>query len=123
MVGIRRVDVVAAVAATGDNSLQEEIREPLIPEDKTRADEEDGYGPKDLSHKSCSTEHEWMVYLSTFVAVCGSYAFGTCAGYSLPTQLAITDNLDLSLAEVPITALGATLIDKAGRKPLFIGKS
>ncbi|CAL5353864.1 unnamed protein product [Camellia sinensis] len=83
----------------GENSLQEEIREPLIPEDKTRADEEDGYGAKDQSHKSSTMEHEWMVYLSTFVAVCGSYAFGTCAGYSSPTQSAITDDLDLSLAE------------------------
>ncbi|GMP91152.1 hypothetical protein CsSME_00041969 [Camellia sinensis var. sinensis] len=83
----------------GENSLQEEIREPLIPEDKTRADEEDGYGAKDQSHKSSTMEHEWMVYLSTFVAVCGSYAFGTCAGYSSPTESAIMDDLDLSLAE------------------------
>ncbi|XP_028067346.1 sugar transporter ERD6-like 7 isoform X2 [Camellia sinensis] len=83
----------------GENSLQEEIRELLIPEDKNQADEEDGYGAKDQSHKSSTAEHEWMVYLSTFVAVCGSYAFGTCAGYSSPTQSAITDDLDLSLAE------------------------
>ncbi|XP_004290698.1 PREDICTED: sugar transporter ERD6-like 7 [Fragaria vesca subsp. vesca] len=43
--------------------------------------------------------HRWMVYLSTFVAVCGSYEFGCCAGFSSPTQDAITDDLSLSLAE------------------------
>ncbi|KGN47881.1 sugar transporter ERD6-like 7 [Cucumis sativus] len=41
----------------------------------------------------------WMVYLSTLVAVCGSYEFGTCAGYSSPTQSAIINDLHLSLAE------------------------
>ncbi|XP_028067344.1 sugar transporter ERD6-like 7 isoform X2 [Camellia sinensis] len=93
----------------GENSLQEEIREPLIPEDKTRADEEDGYGAKDQSHKSSTMEHEWMVYLSTFVAVCGSYAFGTCAGYSSPTESAIMDDLDLSLAEYSLFGSVSTL--------------
>ncbi|KAF5930349.1 hypothetical protein HYC85_031222 [Camellia sinensis] len=120
----------------GENSLQEEIREPLIPEDKTRAGEEDGYGAKDQSHKSSTMEHEWMVYLSTFVAVCGSYAFGTCAGYSSPTQSAITDDLDLSLAEYSlfgsILTLGAMIgaitsgpiADFIGRKwvPVFIAE-
>ncbi|KAM5563832.1 sugar transporter ERD6-like 7 [Rosa sericea] len=43
--------------------------------------------------------HQWMVYLSTFVAVCGSYEFGCCAGFSSPTQDAITEDLSLSLAE------------------------
>ncbi|XP_057535071.1 sugar transporter ERD6-like 7 [Amaranthus tricolor] len=43
--------------------------------------------------------HPWMVYLSTFVAVCGSYEFGACAGYSSPTQSAITAELGLSTAE------------------------
>ncbi|KAL0550983.1 hypothetical protein IC582_010053 [Cucumis melo] len=41
----------------------------------------------------------WMVYLSSLVAVCGSYEFGTCAGYSSPTQSAIINDLHLSLAE------------------------
>lgn len=40
-----------------------------------------------------------MVYLSTFVAVCGSYSFGSCAGYSSPTQSAIREDLNLSIAE------------------------
>ncbi|XP_038887607.1 sugar transporter ERD6-like 7 [Benincasa hispida] len=48
---------------------------------------------------SSQERHPWMVYLSTLVAVCGSYEFGTCAGYSSPTQSAIMDDLHLSLAE------------------------
>ncbi|XP_027353497.1 sugar transporter ERD6-like 7 isoform X2 [Abrus precatorius] len=46
-----------------------------------------------------SKGHPWMVYFTTFVAVCGSYEFGTCAGYSSPTQDAIRKDLNLSLAE------------------------
>ncbi|XP_010546910.1 PREDICTED: sugar transporter ERD6-like 16 [Tarenaya hassleriana] len=40
-----------------------------------------------------------MVLLSTFVAVCGSFEFGSCVGYSAPTQSAIRQDLHLSLAE------------------------
>ncbi|KAL6978473.1 hypothetical protein U1Q18_020141 [Sarracenia purpurea var. burkii] len=85
-------------AEEGENSLQEEMREPLMQEVKTSADEEDGYAAAKQTHES-SKGHQWMVYLSTFVAVCGSYAFGACAGYSSPTQSAIMEDLSLSLAE------------------------
>ncbi|KAK4586948.1 hypothetical protein RGQ29_023903 [Quercus rubra] len=40
-----------------------------------------------------------MVLLSTCVAVCGSFEFGSCVGYSAPTQSAITEDLNLSVAE------------------------
>ncbi|KAL6500419.1 hypothetical protein OROHE_025785 [Orobanche hederae] len=60
----------------------EEIRAPLLEEEKRS-----------------SKEERCMVYFSTFVAVCGSYAFGSCAGYSSPTQTAIREDLNLSLAE------------------------
>ncbi|KAG4948697.1 hypothetical protein JHK86_041936 [Glycine max] len=40
-----------------------------------------------------------MVLLSTLVAVCGSFTFGNCVGYSAPTQAAIRADLNLSLAE------------------------
>lgn len=63
-----------------------EVREPLVAVED---------GP---AHEN-SKENLWMVYLSTFVAVCGSYEFGTCAGYSSPTQSAIREDLNLSLAE------------------------
>ena len=103
--------------AFGDN---ESVQQPLI-----QAKEITIHGRRN---------HPWMVYLSTFVAVCGSYEFGACvcpfpcrsffsyrnvlhrmlkslltvtdhllvfqAGYSSPTQSAITAELGLSTAEV-----------------------
>ncbi|PPD82169.1 hypothetical protein GOBAR_DD20888 [Gossypium barbadense] len=41
----------------------------------------------------------WMVLLCTFVAVCGSFEFGSCVGYSALTQSAISEDLNLSLSE------------------------
>ncbi|KAL7583966.1 sugar transporter ERD6-like 7 [Lactuca sativa] len=68
------------------NTNQDEIRAPLIAQ------------TVDEKHESIK-QSNFMVYLSTFVAVCGSFAFGSCAGYSSPTQSAITEDLNLSLAE------------------------
>ncbi|KAK1317606.1 Sugar transporter ERD6-like 16 [Acorus calamus] len=47
----------------------------------------------------------WLVILSTLVAVCGSFEFGSCIGYSAPTQSGIRSDLGLSLSE------GALLLD------------
>ncbi|XP_015055044.1 sugar transporter ERD6-like 8 [Solanum pennellii] len=47
-------------------------------------------------------EELFMVYFSTVVAVCGSYAFGTCVGYSSPTQFSIMDELSLSFSQYSI---------------------
>uniref|UniRef100_A0A7N0UP08 Major facilitator superfamily (MFS) profile domain-containing protein n=1 Tax=Kalanchoe fedtschenkoi TaxID=63787 RepID=A0A7N0UP08_KALFE len=44
-------------------------------------------------------ESNGVVFLSTFVAVLGSYQFGSCVGFSAPTQSAIRQDLQLSLAE------------------------
>ncbi|KAK1426681.1 hypothetical protein QVD17_15358 [Tagetes erecta] len=81
-------------------------------------------------------ENNFMVYLSTCVAICGSYALGSCGGYSSPTQSAIREDLNLSLAEYSLFAsiltfgamIGAiasgTLADIFGRKgALRIGAS
>ncbi|KAG0551003.1 hypothetical protein BDA96_01G386300 [Sorghum bicolor] len=43
-----------------------------------------------------------MVLLSTAVAVCGSFEFGTCVGYSAPTQSGIVDEVGLSISEFAI---------------------
>ncbi|XP_068659705.1 sugar transporter ERD6-like 16 [Aristolochia californica] len=43
-----------------------------------------------------------MVLVCTFVAVCGSFEFGCCVGYSAPTQAGIRDDLRLSLAEYSV---------------------
>ncbi|CAN1234088.1 Sugar transporter ERD6-like 7 [Linum perenne] len=69
------------------------MREPFIQNN----DEEDG-----SSSSSSKNESLWMVYFSTFVAVCGSYEFGCCVGFSSPTQDAITEDLSLSLAEYSV---------------------
>ncbi|CAH9115175.1 unnamed protein product [Cuscuta epithymum] len=73
-------------------------------------------------------EDRCMVYLSTFVAVCGSAAFGSCIGYSSPTQSAIREDLNFSIAEyslfgsiVTFGAMGGaitsgTIADYVGRK-------
>lgn len=54
----------------------EEVREPLM-DKKNQSGDQDGFFAQ-----SSSKESAWMVYLSTFVAVCGSFAFGSCV--SLP---------------------------------------
>ncbi|VAI19626.1 unnamed protein product [Triticum turgidum subsp. durum] len=69
-----------------------------------------------------------MVLLSTAVAVCGAFEFGTCVGYSAPTQSGIERELGLSMAEFAIfgsvltigAMIGAVtsgrLADSLGRK-------
>uniref|UniRef100_A0A2N9EJQ3 Major facilitator superfamily (MFS) profile domain-containing protein n=1 Tax=Fagus sylvatica TaxID=28930 RepID=A0A2N9EJQ3_FAGSY len=46
----------------------------------------------------------WMVLFSTLVAVCGSFEFGSCVGYSAPTQFGIMDELGLSSEEYSVFA-------------------
>ncbi|KAL5561615.1 hypothetical protein UlMin_031362 [Ulmus minor] len=75
-----------AIKEDAEQVVGKEIKVPLIAN-------EDG-----SAHES-SGGHPWMVYFCTFVAVCGSYEFGCCAGYSSPTQTAIREDLSLSLAE------------------------
>ncbi|KAJ7972850.1 Sugar transporter ERD6-like [Quillaja saponaria] len=73
------------------------IREPLLQEeDKNLAVDGDG------SVSTSNMGHPWMVYFSTFVAVCGSYEFGSCAGYSSPAQDAIVEDVSVTLAEYSV---------------------
>ncbi|KAI3979663.1 hypothetical protein MKX01_013758 [Papaver californicum] len=51
----------------------------------------------------------FMVLLSTSVAVCGSFTFGTCIGFSAPTQSEITSDLGLSLSEYSVFGSIATI--------------
>ncbi|PQQ10489.1 hypothetical protein Pyn_29927 [Prunus yedoensis var. nudiflora] len=75
------------------SSNQEELEQPFIRRRKVVAHEDDGSG------KEFQNESIGMVLLSTGVAVCGSFQFGICVGYSAPTQSAIRKDLNLSLAE------------------------
>ncbi|KAM3244136.1 hypothetical protein ACQJBY_055823 [Aegilops geniculata] len=45
-----------------------------------------------------------MVLLSTAVAVCGSFEFGTCVGYSAPAQAGIVSDIGLSNSQYGIFA-------------------
>ncbi|PKI47956.1 hypothetical protein CRG98_031620 [Punica granatum] len=68
-----------------------------------------------------------MVLLSTFVAVCGSFEFGSCVGYSAPTQSAIREDLGLTIAQYSmfgsILTIGAMLgAVTSGRIADFVGR-
>ncbi|KAK9206769.1 hypothetical protein WN943_017048 [Citrus x changshan-huyou] len=78
--------------------VQENIREPLMPIENI-LDREDGGAGDQANNKKVNP---CMVYFSTLIAVCGSYAFGSCAGYSSPTQSAIREDIALSLAEYSV---------------------
>nr|KYP58032.1 Sugar transporter ERD6-like 16 [Cajanus cajan] len=82
---------VDSVEANGLQSLQE----PFIQQGKGAVG-----ACKDVeSNTTVQNGSIGMVLLSTFIAVCGSFSFGTCVGYSAPTQAAIREDLNLSLAE------------------------
>lgn len=59
----------------GEGIIQQDIQQPLIQAKRTTTD--DGRN-QNQNGENGSRRHPWMVYLSTFVAVCGSYEFGAC---------------------------------------------
>ncbi|CAN6282857.1 unnamed protein product [Urochloa humidicola] len=68
-----------------------------------------------------------MVLVSTAVAVCGSFEFGTCVGYSAPTQSGIIDEVGLSISEFAIfgsiLTIGAMIgAISSGRLADFLGR-
>ncbi|GJZ08262.1 sugar transporter ERD6-like protein 7 [Tanacetum coccineum] len=73
----------------------QDYRAPLIPKDERRK------------------ENNSVVYLSTFVAVCGSYSYGTGIGYSSPSEAAIKKDLNLTISQYSlfgsILTLGAMI--------------
>ncbi|OMP06580.1 Sugar/inositol transporter [Corchorus olitorius] len=74
----------------GESSAKAEMKEPLL--HHTNNNDDDCKG----SNREGSLK---VVFISTFIAVLGAYAFGSCMGYSAPVQTAITKDLDLSVAE------------------------
>ncbi|OMO77819.1 Sugar/inositol transporter [Corchorus capsularis] len=77
----------------GESSAKAEMKEPLL--HHTNINDDDCKG----SNRKGSLK---VVFLSTFIAVLGAYAFGSCMGYSAPVQTAITKDLDLSVAEFSV---------------------
>ena len=63
-----------------DNRVEKETRVPLVSESNSQRD---GNGVEDQT----------MVYFSTFVAVCGSYAFGSCVSVLLLFTQILYSNL------------------------------
>ncbi|CAI0466577.1 unnamed protein product [Linum tenue] len=102
----------------------EDLEEPLMNGKVvscSSGEETDGEG-EDSSNGSIG-----MVLLSTAVAVCGSFEFGSCVGYSAPVQSAISEDLNLSLPEYSmfgsILTIGAMLgAVTSGRTADFIGR-
>ncbi|KAG9457495.1 hypothetical protein H6P81_002003 [Aristolochia fimbriata] len=100
------------MAATGD--VDEYLKESLILHSDHQDPSCDGHkdvqegrydiidGSNDNGHQATKGSSTWMVLLSTLVAVCGSYQFGCCVGYSAPTQADIRESLHLSLAEYSV---------------------
>ncbi|KAH7856741.1 hypothetical protein Vadar_005002 [Vaccinium darrowii] len=77
------------------NTRIEELEKPFIDQHNKKVDESEEDEPETSGEKGSIG----MVLLSTAVAVCGSFEFGSCVGYSSPTQSAIREDLHLSLAE------------------------
>ncbi|KAG2318253.1 hypothetical protein Bca52824_021375 [Brassica carinata] len=102
--------------ARGEDDMEKvkDKSEPLLlPENGSDVSEEEGAS--------------WMVCLSTFIAVCGSYEFGTCVGYSAPTQFGIMEELNLSYSQFSVFGsilnVGAVLgAITSGKISDFIGR-
>ncbi|KAE8689109.1 Sugar transporter ERD6-like 16 [Hibiscus syriacus] len=71
-------------------TIQEDVSIPLLLEQKNSTDE-----------TSCKA-NLWMVYLSTIVSVCGSFEFGSWAGFSSPTQAEIMKDLSVTIEEYSV---------------------
>ncbi|PRQ39021.1 putative major facilitator, sugar transporter, major facilitator superfamily [Rosa chinensis] len=106
----------------GGINRHEELEQPFIQPKRVVA-HEDGDSGNTIKNGSIG-----MVLLSTGVAVCGSFQFGICVGYSAPSQSAIRKDLRLSITEYSmfgsILSIGAVLgaftsgkiADSLGRK-------
>ncbi|KAH7856863.1 hypothetical protein Vadar_006354 [Vaccinium darrowii] len=77
------------------NAGNEDLEKPFIDQHNKRVDESE----EDESETSSENGSIGMVLFSTAVAVCGSFEFGSCVGFSSPTQSAIRADLNLSLSE------------------------
>ncbi|GMH07771.1 hypothetical protein Nepgr_009611 [Nepenthes gracilis] len=71
---------------------------PLLGEVKSAAHGGDGGGSVDTGSTSVTP----VVVLTTFVAVCGSYVFGSAVGFSSPAESGIIADLGLTLAEYSV---------------------
>ncbi|KAL5995071.1 hypothetical protein ACLOJK_025129 [Asimina triloba] len=80
----------------GEATPADEMAQPLIDRVKVADGEGDG------AHNNKDAESVTMVFVSTAVAVCGSFEFGASVGFSSPTQENITNDLGLSVAQFSV---------------------
>ncbi|WOL06761.1 sugar transporter ERD6-like 16 [Canna indica] len=85
--------IVEDVENAVHDTQESKVREPLIQQKNPGNSEEACAGKR---------ESVWMVLLCTVVAVCGSFEFGSCVGYSAPTQSGITKDIGLSISEYSV---------------------
>ncbi|KAL3508018.1 hypothetical protein ACH5RR_033400 [Cinchona calisaya] len=78
------------------HDVLEELEKPFIQHAKIVDSARDSSSSEAAAEENGSIA---MVLLTTLVAVCGSFEFGSCVGYSAPTQSAIRKDLNLTLAE------------------------
>ncbi|CAH9061806.1 unnamed protein product [Cuscuta epithymum] len=76
----------------GEVIIRDELQVPFLPDSKIFVDSDD-------NEEICKNGSVSMVVLTTCVAVCGSFEFGSCVGYSAPAQSAIRKDLNLSIAQ------------------------
>ncbi|KAF4358846.1 hypothetical protein F8388_013650 [Cannabis sativa] len=82
-----------------NNNILEDLEQPLIINNK-KVKKIVAYEDEDEDNSTVDESGSiGMVLFSTFVAVCGSFEFGSCVGFSAPTQSAIRESLNLSLAQ------------------------
>ncbi|XP_021865209.1 sugar transporter ERD6-like 7 [Spinacia oleracea] len=106
-------------AEIGAREARHNAKEPLIQGQENKSSSEG---------KNDSKGSILVVFLSTMIAVMGSYEFGSCVGFTAPTQTSIVKDLNLSVAEFSLfgsilsigAVLGATtsgrIADQIGRK-------
>ncbi|TYI57760.1 hypothetical protein E1A91_D11G304200v1 [Gossypium mustelinum] len=104
-----------------------ELSSSLIHKEKPRDGVVHGFSGEEQDGIKTTSSATTMVVLSTSVAVCGSYVFGTAIGYSSPAQTGITDDLGLSVAEYSffgsILTIGAMIgAVMSGRLADYIGR-
>ncbi|WOG83354.1 hypothetical protein DCAR_0102529 [Daucus carota subsp. sativus] len=113
---IEAIEQVKYIENDGNNGL-EDLEQPFL-EAKTAVHSDD---------EKTASGAIWVVLFSTLVSVCGSFEFGSCVGYSAPTESGIREDLDLTLAQFSmfgsLVTVGATIASfTCGAVTDFIGR-
>nr|CAB3495848.1 unnamed protein product [Digitaria exilis] len=86
-------------AGGGGGGAGGEVTEPLLRRCGKEEEAAEGSSECGIEGRRANGGSLRMVLVSTAVAVCGSFEFGTCVGYSAPTQSGIVNEVRLSISE------------------------